>query len=169
MFRRLPIAAFACAGALLLFAHDSEARSRVNPVFAPILRQLRASTTVHPVLLPSRLPPDAPTHLVASVANGTTPDSYDVVLSTEKGCILELCEWASIYASPARYPEIAAERIRLRDGTIAFYRPFTFDCRSGCHEAQIWFTRGDTRYVVGIKAERRRREVEILANSMVEP
>jgi|SRR5579872_4620748 len=135
----------------------------INP-FDRVLPLLRRTTLV-PILLPAHVPRRWLPGPVYAVIMYDKASSYSIQISGLKDCRADACDLGSVSGALLfkASPRLSGKPVRLRNGTIAFFHPFT--CGAPCGESWIAWDIGGARYTVGIKAGDLQETLE-LANSL---
>ena len=131
------------------------ARPAVNPVFRPLLPQLRGLTI--PVLLPAYLPFHASAGLrIYATVDDRTPYAYLINIGYTAGCHgATACRFGEVTGGPEidtptifDYPR--GHQVHLRTGALALYYPYT--CGASCGDSVLVFQASGVVYTVSLKA-----------------
>jgi len=135
--------------ACLLVSAQAEERTQI---FAPILRELKQSTSV-PVRLPDHLPDlgqgQEPLYAVLEFAR---PAGYSVILAFTPDCNgASVCRVGTLSARRVTKGRIArGKRVTLAGGVAGAYREG--GCGAGCSDSVVTWRDGTVEYSAGVKA-----------------
>jgi hypothetical protein len=151
---------------LHLFLAVVLASNAPNAIFNPwLLRTIKVSAA--PVYLPAWIPPlrgHPQLYVTADTVRG-----YTVIIDRAPGCYgADACSFMSVAATRTRRGDIEpdAQRIRLHDGTDAYYTPIR--CGASCGPEIVQWHRGEYTYSITVK-DADRDALLRAANSMVAP
>ena len=158
-------AALGLSTLLLSLALGAPWQTEVDPVFRPMVDELRQKTRIA-VRLPAKLPDlgQGSDRVYAVLARAET-GSYSIVLAFTPECNgASFCRIGSLTGSGASGKRRTGKRIRLARGVTGYYTEGV--CGANCPDSVISWREGPGEYTAGIKGGREA-DVAALANAIL--
>ena len=158
-------AAIALSTLLLSRALSAPGQTGVDPIFRPIVDELRQKTRIA-VRLPTKLPDVGQgSDRVYAVLAHAEPGSYSVLLAFTPDCNgASFCRIGSLTGSAASSKRSKGKQIRLARGVKGYYTEAV--CGANCPDSIISWKEGPNEYTAGIKGGGEA-DVAALANAVL--
>ncbi|AFY81227.1 hypothetical protein [Oscillatoria acuminata] len=123
-----------------------------NPIFEPILPQIKQETQI-PILLPDYIfGSDGATPVYATIET-VTPSQYSLILGFTPDCTGgTACRLGTVSGEDiaANSPELEGQSVPLDDGITGYFMDAV--CGANCSDSTMTWDQNGTRYQMGIKA-----------------
>jgi len=167
-FQGLAIANVKDQSQLIKYGKGHRVNGQINPIFKPILPQLKQKTQIK-ILLPQYIPESDGENPIYAIIETATRNQYEILLGFLPDCNGgTACRlgFVSAEAVTLKTPRLTGKPVSLGRSVTGYFLPSY--CGANCSDATLTWRQKGVQYVVGIKAGDRATLVK-MANSAILP